>query len=299
MRAAQSAGREVFGYNRSVEGVEAARFDGYDATTRLDEALTRAAETDALIVLAVPVPALPMMLAHVAHHRPRLPADRRHQCQGRGARRGHRGRTARQVRRRAPDDGHRAFRLDGRGRAPVRRRAVGGQRRRPRRTGRLDRGDRAGTGLRRRRRPRALRRTRPRRGDRSPICRTCSPRRWPPPRGRSRWRSRWRRAPSGTAPGSPERHRTWCARCARPTPTQLLPVLDETLRLLTHARDQLAQHRSVADLVEAGHAARVRYDGFSRPEIVGVVVGARGLARRTCRRRTRRRGDQIRSASPG
>ena len=38
MRAAAAAGREVFGYNRSVEGVEAARFDGFDATESLDEA---------------------------------------------------------------------------------------------------------------------------------------------------------------------------------------------------------------------------------------------------------------------
>ncbi len=32
MRAASAAGREVFGYNRSIQGVEAARFDGFDAT---------------------------------------------------------------------------------------------------------------------------------------------------------------------------------------------------------------------------------------------------------------------------
>ena len=32
MRAAAKAGREVFGYNRSIEGVQAARFDGFDAT---------------------------------------------------------------------------------------------------------------------------------------------------------------------------------------------------------------------------------------------------------------------------
>ena len=65
MRAAKAAGREVFGYNRSVEGVQAARFDGFDATESLDEALARAAETDALIVLAVPMPALPILLGHI------------------------------------------------------------------------------------------------------------------------------------------------------------------------------------------------------------------------------------------
>ncbi len=37
MRAAKAAGREVFGYNRSMDGVEAARFDGFDATDGLDD----------------------------------------------------------------------------------------------------------------------------------------------------------------------------------------------------------------------------------------------------------------------
>ena len=65
MRAAKAAGREVFGYNRSVEGVQAARFDGFDATESLEEALDRAAESQALIVLAVPMPALPILLGHI------------------------------------------------------------------------------------------------------------------------------------------------------------------------------------------------------------------------------------------
>ena len=39
LRAAVAAGREAFGYNRSVEGAQAARFDGFDATTDLTEAL--------------------------------------------------------------------------------------------------------------------------------------------------------------------------------------------------------------------------------------------------------------------
>lgn len=73
MRAATAAGREVFGYNRSVEGVEAARFDGFDATTDLHRTLDRAAAIDALIVLAVPMPALPLMLRHVADAAPNCP----------------------------------------------------------------------------------------------------------------------------------------------------------------------------------------------------------------------------------
>lgn len=65
LRAGKSAGREVFGYNRSTDGVEAARLDGFDATASLDEALERASATDALIVLAVPMPALATMLQHI------------------------------------------------------------------------------------------------------------------------------------------------------------------------------------------------------------------------------------------
>jgi len=61
MRAAAAAGREVFGYNRSIDAVQAAKFDGFDATENLDKALARAAESNALIVLSVPVPALPVL----------------------------------------------------------------------------------------------------------------------------------------------------------------------------------------------------------------------------------------------
>lgn len=73
MQAALAAGRVVFGYNRSIDGVEAARFDGFDATADLTEALQRAAATDALIVLAVPMPALPTMLEHIRTTAPICP----------------------------------------------------------------------------------------------------------------------------------------------------------------------------------------------------------------------------------
>jgi len=65
MRALKDAGREVFGYNRSIDGVEAARFDGFDVTDSVTDVLARAAADDAIIVLAVPVPALPIMLDHI------------------------------------------------------------------------------------------------------------------------------------------------------------------------------------------------------------------------------------------
>lgn len=70
MRAAAAAGREVFGYNRSVESVQAATADGFDATENLDDALRRASDERALIVLAVPVPALPLMLDHIRRTAP-------------------------------------------------------------------------------------------------------------------------------------------------------------------------------------------------------------------------------------
>ena len=65
VRALTAAGRDVFGYNRSVDGVDAARADGFDASTDITEVLTRAADSDALIVLAVPVPALSTMLDRI------------------------------------------------------------------------------------------------------------------------------------------------------------------------------------------------------------------------------------------
>ncbi len=73
MRAASAAGREVFGYNRSVEGVQAATADGFDATEKIDKALKRAAKAGALIVVAVPVPALPIVLEHVRDLAPDCP----------------------------------------------------------------------------------------------------------------------------------------------------------------------------------------------------------------------------------
>src|SRR5829696_3006188 len=72
MRAA-AAGREVFGYNRSIDAVQAAKFEGFDATENLDEALARAADSNALIVLAVPVPALPLMLGRIRESAPHCP----------------------------------------------------------------------------------------------------------------------------------------------------------------------------------------------------------------------------------
>ena len=73
MRAATEAGREVFGYNRSIEGVTAAKADGFDASENIEKVLKRAAKTGALIVLAVPMPALPIVLGHVRDIAPDAP----------------------------------------------------------------------------------------------------------------------------------------------------------------------------------------------------------------------------------
>jgi prephenate dehydrogenase len=73
MRAAADAGREVFGYNRSIEGVRAATVDRFDAGENIEKVLKRAAKTGALIVIAVPVPALSIVLGHVRALAPDCP----------------------------------------------------------------------------------------------------------------------------------------------------------------------------------------------------------------------------------
>ncbi len=55
----------------------------------------------------------------------------------------------------------------------------------------------------------------------------------------------------------------------------LLAALDETLDVLSHARDALADG-SLADLVTAGHAARRRYETVARWDITGIAPGADG-----------------------
>lgn len=65
MRAAEKAGRPVWGTSASAETAAQAAADGFDVTTDTDAALRRAATADALVVLAVPLPALPDVLARV------------------------------------------------------------------------------------------------------------------------------------------------------------------------------------------------------------------------------------------
>jgi prephenate dehydrogenase len=65
LRTAGKAGRTVWGTSDSPDTAEQARADGFDVTTDTDAALRRAAEDDALVVLAVPLPALPEVLRRV------------------------------------------------------------------------------------------------------------------------------------------------------------------------------------------------------------------------------------------
>lgn len=71
LRAAAGAGFDAWGYNRSEPGAQAARADGFDVTGDLLGVLTRAADTDATIVVAVPMPAVDHILTEVSAFAPR------------------------------------------------------------------------------------------------------------------------------------------------------------------------------------------------------------------------------------
>lgn len=73
LRALASAGRPAWGYNRSEETVRDAVADGFDATSDLVAALSRAAAEDALIVIAVPTPIVGQIAAAIAEHAPSCP----------------------------------------------------------------------------------------------------------------------------------------------------------------------------------------------------------------------------------
>jgi prephenate dehydrogenase len=65
LRAAEKAGRLVWGATASEATAALARADGFDVVADLDAALRRALEEDPLVVLAVPLPALPEVLRRV------------------------------------------------------------------------------------------------------------------------------------------------------------------------------------------------------------------------------------------
>ncbi len=70
LRAAVRAGRTAWGYNRSTNAVDESSAAGFDTGIDLAAALTRAADTDALIVIAVPMFAVDSILDAIGEHAP-------------------------------------------------------------------------------------------------------------------------------------------------------------------------------------------------------------------------------------
>ncbi|MFN2496061.1 MAG: prephenate dehydrogenase [Pseudonocardiaceae bacterium] len=71
LRAAQRAGWKVHGAATSTADVAAARDADFDVTSSVEDLLRGAADSDALVALAVPLPAVADVLAVVARHAPR------------------------------------------------------------------------------------------------------------------------------------------------------------------------------------------------------------------------------------
>ena len=296
MRAAAAAGREVFGYNRSLAAVQAASADGFDATENLDEALTRAADRNALIVLAVPVPALSQMLSRIRDLAPGCPLtdvtsvkscvleevrnvgllDRfvgGHPMTGTAQS----GWTASDARLfvGAPwvvaVDDH----VDPAIWTTVMELALDcGAVVVPARSDEHDAAAATISHL-----PHLLAEALATTAGDVPLAFALAA---------GSFRDGTRVA--GTAP---DLVRAMCEANA----DQVLPVLDRTLDLLNQAREALADSKPLTELVEAGHSARVRYDSFSRPDIVTIVIGAERWREELAA--AGRAGGVIRSALPG
>ncbi|HEY0225168.1 MAG TPA: prephenate dehydrogenase [Mycobacterium sp.] len=295
MRAVAAQGRAVFGYNRSVEGAHGAIADGFDATTDLTHALTRAADTGSLIVLAVPMPALAGMLAHVSELAPKCPLTDvtsvktavlqevaaaglqerfvgGHPMTGTensGWAAGHAGLfTA------APwvisVDDHvdpvvwwmvMTLALDC-GAAVV--------------SARSDEHDAAAAAI--SHLPHLL-------AEALAVTAAEVPLAFALAAGSFRDGTR-------VAGSPPELVRAMC----EANSGQLLPAVDRIIDLLSRARDSLDWDNSVAELVDAGHAARVRYDRFPRSDIFHVIIGAENWREELAA--AGRAGGVIRSALP-
>ncbi|MDO2382894.1 prephenate dehydrogenase [Mycobacterium avium subsp. hominissuis] len=295
MRAATPAGREVFGYNRSIEGAQAATADGFDADTDLTATLSRAADSDALIVLAVPMPALPSMLAHVKETAPRCPltdvtsvkkavldevvaAGLRDRFVGGHPMAGtaHSGWTA----------GHAGLftgapwvvsvddHVDPVVWAMVMTLALDcGAVVVPARSDEHDAAAAAISHL-----PHLL-------AEALAVVAGDVPLAFALAAGSFRDGTR-------VAATAPDLVRAMC----EGNSDQLVPTADHVIELLRRARDSLAHHNSVADLIEAGHAARTRYDSFPRTDIFHVVIGAENWRQELAA--AGRAGGVIRSALP-
>ncbi|AQT82097.1 prephenate dehydrogenase [Mycolicibacterium litorale] len=295
LRAAVAAGREAFGYNRSVEGTQAARFDGFDATTDLTEALTWAADRNALLILAVPMPAVSQLLGHIKDVAPECPLtdvisvkgavldeirsagllDRYvggHPMAGTA----HSGWSAGNERMfvGAPwvigVDEH----VDARVWTQVMELALDCQAVVV--PAKSDEHDAAAASI--SHLPHLLAEALAVTAGEVPLAFALAA---------GSFRDGTRVA--GTAP---DLVRAMCEANA----DQLLPTLDRALELLTEARRSLSERTSVAELVEAGHAARARYDSFSRPQIVTIAIGEENWREELAA--AGRAGGVIRSALP-
>jgi prephenate dehydrogenase len=275
MRAATEAGREVFGYNRSTEGAAAAKADGFDATTDIEKALRRAADASALIVVSVPVPALPLVLGRVRDTAPDAPLTDvtsvkaavldeikavgllpnyvgGHPMAG-TAESGWAAGSARLFGG-APwvvsVDEH----VDPKVWAMVMQLALDcGAVVVPAKSDEHDAAAAAISHL-----PHLFAETLAATAGEVPLAFALAA-------GSFRDGTR-------VAATTPDLVRAMCEANAE----QLLPALDRSIAMLTSARRSLADHGSVADLVEEGHAARMRYTNFRRSQIVTVAIGQDG-----------------------
>lgn len=295
MRAARAAGREVFGYNRSVEPVQAAKFDGFDATTDIEQALSRAAAVHALIVLAVPMPAIGLMLSRIRDLAPSCPLTDVTSVKGAvqaqvdgaglldhfvgghpmaGSARSGWAAGDRQLFVGAPwvisVDDHvdpdvwtlvMNLALDS-GAVVV--------------PARSDEHDAAAATI--SHLPHLLAEALAHTAGEVPLAFALAA-------GSFRDGTR-------VAATAPDLVRAMC----EANSDKLLPALDRALDLLAHTRDALAAKMPITDLVEGGHAARVRYDSVGRPDIVTVVVGAENWREELAA--AGRAGGVIRSALP-
>jgi prephenate dehydrogenase len=275
MRAASQAGREVFGYNRSLESVQAAIADGFDATENIETALKRAADVGALIVVAVPVPALPIVLKRVRDLAPHCPLTDvtsvkvavqdlvksaglatnfvgGHPMAGTA----HSGWAAGdpELFTDAPwvlsvDDN-----VDPEVWATVMELALDcGAVVVPAKSDEHDAAAAAISHL-----PHLLAETLAATAGEVPLAFALAA-------GSFRDGTR-------VAATAPDLVRAMCEANSE----QLLPALDRSIDLLTKARKSLATDGSVADLVEEGHASRTRFSGFRRSQIVTIVIGEDG-----------------------
>ncbi|BBZ30836.1 prephenate dehydrogenase [Mycolicibacterium madagascariense] len=296
LRAATAAGRQAFGYNRSVAGVEDARFDGFDATANLSEALARAAADDALIVLAVPMPALPELLDHVrtiASHCPLTDVTSVKEAVRQAVREkglldrfvgGHPMAGTAHSGWAAGDeklfvgapwvlsvDDH----VDPDVWAEVMHLALEcGSAIVPARSDEHDAAVAAISHL-----PHLFAETLAVTAADVPLAFSLAA-------GSFRDGTR-------VAATAPQLVRAMCEANA----AQLHIALEKAIELLTQARDDLATTGSVADLVEAGHAARTRYDGVERPRIESITLGEPGWREHLAA--AGRAGGVLRSALPG